>query len=154
MEEGVVAGYPVVDVRVSLVFGSYHDVDSSELSFKIAGRQAFKLAMEQSKPTLLEPVMNLSVYVSDQYTGDIMSDLNSKRGRVLGMDNLVGGIQKIRAKVPQSELLKYSIELRSITSGTGSFEMEFSHYDPISGKIAEDVVTETQRRKEEEAKEK
>jgi elongation factor G len=154
MEEGVVAGYPVVDVRVSLVFGSYHDVDSSELSFKIAGRQAFKLAMEQSKPTLLEPVMNLSVYVSDQYTGDIMSDLNSKRGRVLGMDNLVSGIQKIRAKVPQSELLKYSIELRSITSGTGSFEVEFSHYDPISGKIAEDVVIETQRRKEEEAKKK
>lgn len=154
MGEGEVAGYPVVDVRVSLVFGSYHDVDSSELSFKIAGRQAFKLAMEQSKPTLLEPVMNLSVYVSDQYTGDIMSDLNSKRGRVLGMDNFGGGIQKIQATVPQSELLKYSIELRSITSGTGSFEMEFSHYDPISGKIAEDVVTETQRRKQEEAKEK
>ena len=154
MGEGVVAGYPVVDVRVSLVFGSYHDVDSSELSFKIAGRHAFKLAMEQSKPTLLEPVMNLSVYVSDQYTGDIMSDLNSKRGRVLGMDNFGGGIQKTQATVPQSELLKYSIELRSITSGTGSFEMEFSHYDPISGKIAEDVVTETQRRKEEEAKEK
>jgi len=154
MGEGVVAGYPVVDVRVSLVFGSYHDVDSSELSFKIAGRHAFKLAMEQSKPTLLEPVMNLSVYVSDQYTGDIMSDLNSKRGRVLGMDNFSGGIQKIQATVPQSELLKYSIELRSITSGTGSFEMEFSHYDPISGKIAEDVVTETQRRKQEEAKEK
>jgi elongation factor G len=154
MGEGVIAGYPVVDVRVSLVFGSYHDVDSSELSFKIAGRQAFKLAMEQSKPTLLEPIMNLSVYVSDQYTGDIMSDLNSKRGKVLGMDNLGGGIQKIRAKVPQSELLKYSIELRSITSGTGSFEMEFSHYDPISGKIADDVVTETQRRKEEKAKEK
>ncbi len=154
MEEGVVAGYPVVDVMVSLVYGSYHEVDSSELSFKIAGRQAFKLAMEQAKPTLLEPVMDLSVYVSDQFTGDIMSDLNSRRGRVLGMDNIGGGIQKIRAKVPQSELLKYSIELRSITSGTGSFEMEFSHYDPISGKIAEDVVTETRSRKEEEAKEK
>ena len=154
MEEGVVAGYPVVDVRVSLVFGSYHEVDSSELSFKIAGRQAFKLAMEQSKPTLLEPVMDLAVFVSDQFTGDIMSDLNSKRGRVLGMDNLGGGIQKIRAKVPQSELLKYSIELRSITSGTGSFEMEFSHYEAISGKIAEDVITATQRRKEEAAKEK
>jgi elongation factor G len=154
LDEGIVAGYPVVDVRVNLVFGSYHEVDSSELSFKIAGRQAFKLAMEQSKPTLLEPVMDLSVYVSDQFTGDIMSDLNSKRGRVLGMDNLGGGVQKIRAKVPQSELLKYSIELRSITSGTGSFEMEFSHYEPISGKIAEDVVTATQRRKEEAAKEK
>jgi elongation factor G len=154
MEEGVVAGYPVVDIRTNLVFGSYHDVDSSELSFKIAGRQAFKLAMEQAKPTLLEPIMDLSVYVSDQYTGDIMSDLNSKRGRVLGMDNLGGGIQKIRARVPQAELLKFSIELRSITSGTGSFEMEFSHYDPISGKIAEDVIAETSRRKEEEAREK
>ena len=110
--------------------------------------------MEQSKPTLLEPVMDLAVFVSDQFTGDIMSDLNSKRGRVLGMDNLGGGIQKIRAKVPQSELLKYSIELRSITSGTGSFEMEFSHYEAIGGKIAEDVITATQRRKEEAAKEK
>jgi elongation factor G len=83
-----------------------------------------------------------------------MSDLNSKRGRVLGMDNLGGGIQKIRAKVPQAELLKYSIELRSITSGPGSFEMEFSHYDPISGKIAEDVINETARRRDEEAREK
>jgi elongation factor G len=154
LDEGVVAGYPVVDVRVNLVFGSYHEVDSSELSFKIAGRQAFKLAMEQAKPTLLEPVYDLSVYISDQFTGDIMSDLNAKRGRVLGMDNLGSGIQKIRAKVPQAELLKYSIELRSITSGTGSFEMEFSHYDPISGKIAEDVISDTARRREEEAREK
>ena len=154
MEEGVVAGYPVVDVRVSLVFGSYHEVDSSELAFKIAGRQAFKLAMEKAKPTLLEPIMNLNVYVDEKYTGDIMSDLNSKRGKVLGVDNIGGGIQVIRAQVPQAELLKYSIELRSMTSGTGSFEMEFSHYEPIGGKIAEEVVKETLRRKEEEAKEK
>ncbi len=154
LEAGVVSGFPVVDVRVSLVFGSYHEVDSSELAFKIAGRQAFKLAMEKAKPTLLEPVMDLRVYVDDQYTGDIMSDLNSKRGRVLGMDNIGGGIQLIRVKVPQAELLKYSIELRSMTSGTGSFEMEFSHYDPISGKIAEDVIKATAMRKEEEAKEK
>jgi len=154
MEEGIVAGYPVVDVRASLYFGSFHDVDSSELAFKIAGRQAFKLAMEKAKPTLLEPIMNLNVYVSDNYTGDIMSDLNSKRGRVLGMDNLGGGIQLIKAKVPQAELLKYSIELRSMTSGTGSFEMDFSNYEPISGKIADDVINETQKRKEEEAKNK
>jgi elongation factor G len=146
MEAGVVAGYPVVDVKVSLVFGSFHDVDSSELAFKIAGRQAFKLAMEAAKPTILEPVMDLSVYVDDKYTGDIMSDLNSKRGRVLGMDNVGGGIQLIKAKVPQAELLKYSIELRSITSGTGSFEMSFSHYDPITGKIAEEVIKETKQR--------
>ncbi|MBA7619675.1 Elongation factor G [subsurface metagenome] len=151
---GVVAGYPVVDVKVSLVFGSYHEVDSSELSFKIAGRQAFKLAMEQAKPALLEPMMDLKVYVDDKYTGDIISDLNSKRGRVLGMDNIGGDIQLIKAKVPQAVLLKYSIELRSITSGTGSFEMDFSHYEPISGKIEEDVIKETQRIKEAEAKEK
>jgi elongation factor G len=150
MESGVVAGYPVVDIRVSLVFGSFHDVDSSELAFKIAGRTAFKLAMEKAKPTLLEPVMDLSVYVDDKYTGDIMSDLNSKRGRVLGMDNIGGGIQLIRAKVPQSELLKYAIELRSITSGTGSFEMEFSHYEPFSGKIAEDVIKATAQRRADE----
>jgi len=148
MEEGVLAGYPVVDVRTSLVFGSYHDVDSSELAFKIAGRQAFKLAMEKAKPTLLEPIMNLNVYVEEKYTGDIMSDLTSKRGKVLGMDNLGGGIQLIRAKVPQAELLKYAIELRSMTSGTGSFEVEFSHYEPISGKIAEDVINQTRHRKE------
>jgi elongation factor G len=154
LEDGVVAGYPVVDVRVSLVFGSFHEVDSSELSFKIAGRQAFKLAMEHAKPVLLEPVHDLNVYVNDKFTGDIMSDLNSKRGKVLGMDNIGSGIQLIRAKVPQAELLKYSIELRSITSGTGSFDMNFSHYEPITGKIAEDVITETKRRREEEAKEK
>jgi elongation factor G len=154
LEEGVLAGYPVVDVRVSLVFGSYHEVDSSELSFKIAGRQAFKLAMAKANPTLLEPIMNLNIYVSDQYTGDIISDLNSKRGRVLGIDNIGGGIQLIRAKVPQAELLKYSIELRSMTSGTGSFDMEFSHYEPVGGKIAEDIINETKRRREAEAKEK
>lgn len=148
MEAGIVAGYPVVDVKVSLVFGSFHDVDSSELAFKIAGRQAFKLAMENAKPTLLEPVMDLNVYVDDKYTGDIMSDLNSKRGRVLGMDNIGSGIQLIKAKVPQAELLKYAIELRSITSGTGSFEIAFSHYEPITGKIAEDVIKATQLRKE------
>ena len=154
LEEGVVAGYPVVDVRVALVFGSFHEVDSSELSFKIAGRQAFKLAMEKAKPTLLEPIMDLRVYVDDKYTGDIMSDLNSKRGRVLGMDNVGVGIQMIKAKVPMAELLKYAIELRAITSGTGSFEMEFSHYEPIGGKIAEDVIKETAQRREELAKEK
>lgn len=154
LEGGVVAGYPVVDVKVSLVFGSYHEVDSSELSFKIAGRQAFKLAMEQAKPALLEPMMDLKVYVDDKYTGDIISDLNSKRGRVLGMDTIGGGMQLIKAKVPQAVLLKYSIELRSITSGTGSFEMDFSHYEPISGKIEEDVIKETQRRKAADAKEK
>ena len=150
MEEGIIAGYPVVDVRVSLVFGTFHEVDSSELAFKIAGRQAFKIAMEQSKPVLLEPIMNLNVYVNDKFTGDIMSDLNSKRGKVLGMDNIGSGLQLIKAKVPKAALLKYSIELRSITSGTGSFEMDFSHYEPITGKIAEDVIKETKKRKEEE----
>jgi len=154
LEEGVVAGYPVVDVKTALVFGSFHEVDSSELSFKIAGRQAFKLAMEKAKPTLLEPIMDLRVYVNDKYTGDIMSDLNSKRGRVLGMDNVGGGIQMIKAKVPMAELLKYAIELRAITSGTGSFEMEFSNYEPIGGKIAEDIIKETMQRREELAKEK
>jgi elongation factor G len=150
MAEGIIAGYPVVDVKTSLVFGSFHEVDSSELAFKIAGRQAFKIAMEQSKAVLLEPIMNLNVYVDEKYTGDIMSDLNSKRGKVLGMDNIGSGLQLIKAKVPKAELLKYSIELRSITSGTGSFEMDFSHYEAITGKIADDVIKETAKRKEEE----
>jgi elongation factor G len=154
LDDGAVAGYPVVDVRAAVVFGSYHDVDSSEPAFKIAGRTAFKLAMEQGKPILLESIMDLTVFVDEKYTGDVMRDLNSKRGRVLGMDNLGGAGQVIKAKVPQAELLKYAIELRSVTSGTGSSEMEFSHYEPISGKIAYDVIKETQRRKEEAAKEK
>jgi elongation factor G len=139
MAHGTMAQYPVVDVEVKIVDGKYHPVDSSELSFKLAARNAFREAMRQATPTLLEPVMNLTVWVEEKYLGDVMSDLSGKRGRILGQDS-VGGIAEIRAEVPQAELLRYSIDLRSITSGTGSFSVAFDHYAPISGRIAEDVI--------------
>ena len=139
MAHGTMAQYPVVDVEVAIVDGKYHPVDSSELSFKLASRNAFREAMKQASPTLLEPVMTLTVFVEDKYLGDVMSDLSGKRGKILGQDS-TGGIAEIRAEVPQAELLRYSIDLRSITSGTGSFGVAFSHYAPISGRIAEEVV--------------
>ena len=139
MAHGTVAQYPTVDVEVAIVDGKNHPVDSSELSFKLASRNAFREAMRQANPTLLEPVMSLTVFVEDKYLGDVMSDLSGKRGKILGQES-TGGISEIRAEVPQAELLRYSIDLRSITSGTGSFGVTFSHYAPISGRIAEDVI--------------
>ena len=139
MEHGTMASYPVVDVEVKIVDGKYHPVDSSELSFKLAARNAFREAMRQANPTLLEPIMNLTVFVEEKYMGDVMSDLSSKRGKILGQDS-TGGIAEIRAEVPQAELLRYSIDLRSITSGTGSFNVAFAYYAPISGRIADDVI--------------
>ncbi|MCL1837258.1 MAG: elongation factor G [Treponema sp.] len=139
MAHGTMAQYPVVDVEVKIVDGKYHPVDSSELSFKLAARNAFRDAMRQASPTLLEPIMNLTVFVEEKYLGDVMSDLSGKRGKILGQDS-AGGIAEIRAEVPQSELLRYSIDLRSITSGTGSFSVAFDHYAPISGRIADDVI--------------
>jgi len=141
MENGVMAGYPVVDVGTTVLDGKEHPVDSSEMAFKIAARNAFKNAMRNAGPILLEPIMNLTVYVETAYLGDIMSDLSSRRGRILGQSQLANGIEEIRAQVPHKELLRYAIDLRSMTSGTGSFEMSFDHYDPISGKIADEVVT-------------
>ena len=144
MESGVMAGYPVVDVGSTVLDGKEHPVDSSEMAFKIAARNAFKNAMRNAGPILLEPVMNLTVFVETTYLGDIMSDLSSRRGRILGQAPLANGIEEIRAQVPHKELLRYAIDLRSMTSGTGSFEMSFDHYDPISGKIAEEVIAAAQ----------
>ena len=139
MGYGSMASYPVVDVEVKLTDGKYHPVDSNELSFKLAARNAFREAMKQANPTLLEPIMNLTVFIEEKFQGNVMSDLNSKRGRILGQDS-AGGIVEVRAEVPMAELLRYSIDLRSITSGTGSFNVDFSHYAPISGRIADDVI--------------
>ncbi|MGI5173487.1 elongation factor G [Treponema sp. OMZ 840] len=140
MENGVLAGYPVVDASITVLDGKEHPVDSSEMAFKIAARNAFRDAMRAAGPILLEPIMNITVWVESKYLGDIMSDLSGKRGRILGQSPLGGGIEEIRAQAPQAELLKYAIDLRSMTSGTGSFETSFDHYDPISGKIADDVI--------------
>ena len=139
MLHGTMASYPVVDVEAKVVDGKYHPVDSNELSFKLAARSAFREAMKLAGPTLLEPIANLTVFVEEKYLGDVMSDLSGKRGKILGQDSS-GGIAEIRAEVPQAELLRYSIDLRSITSGTGSFAAEFSHYAPISGRIADEVI--------------
>jgi elongation factor G len=136
---GTMAQYPVVDVEVKVTDGKYHPVDSNELSFKLAARNAFREAMKLASPTLLEPIMTLTVYIEEKYLGDVMSDLSGKRGKILGQDS-TGGIAEVRAEVPMSELLRYSIDLRSITSGTGSFSVSFSHYSPISGRIADDVI--------------
>jgi elongation factor G len=143
---GVVAGFPVVDVQATVYDGSYHDVDSNELSFKISGLQAFKDAMQKARPVLLEPIMNVTVYVPDQYMGDITGDLNHRRGRIMTVDS-VDGLQAIKAQVPQSEIFKYASELRSMTSGRGSFEMEFSHYETVPGNITQKVVAEAQAAK-------
>jgi len=139
MGHGSMAHYPVVDVEVKLTDGKYHPVDSNELSFKLAARNAFREAMKQAAPTLLEPIMNLTVFIEEKYLGDVMSDLSGKRGKILGQDS-AGGIAEVRAEVPMAELLRYSIDLRSITSGTGSFNVDFSHYAPISGRIADEVI--------------
>ena len=139
MAYGSMANYPVVDVEVKLTDGKFHPVDSNELSFKLAARNAFREAMKQANPTLLEPIMTLTVFIEENYLGNVMSDLSGKRGKILGQDS-VGGIAEVRAEVPMAELLRYSIDLRSITSGTGSFNVAFSHYAPISGRIADDVI--------------
>ena len=140
MEAGVVAGYPVVDVKTAITDGKEHPVDSSEMAFKIASRGAFREATKNASPVLLEPIMNLKVFVEEKNLGDVMSDLSGRRGRISGQNPLGGGIVEIDSQAPQSELLRYAIDLRSMTSGTGSFEVDFDHYSPITGKIAEDVI--------------
>ncbi len=145
LNNGVLGKFPIIDIIVELHDGSYHEVDSSEMSFKIAARQALKEGMTKGDPILLEPIMTLSVYAMDKYTGDIISDLNGKRGKILGMDPIPGGLTLIKAEVPHAELLRYATDLKSITQGTASFELEFSHYSPISGKLAEQVIEERKK---------
>ncbi|MDR2602750.1 MAG: elongation factor G [Spirochaetaceae bacterium] len=140
MERGVVCGYPVVDVRVKLLDGKEHPVDSSELAFKTASRNAFREAMKKAGAVLLEPIMKLTVFADEKYTGAVMSAISSKRGKVLGQEAIGGGIEEIRALCPASQLLRYAVELRALTSGTASFDLEASRYEVISGKIAEDVI--------------
>jgi elongation factor G len=146
MAAGYLAGYAMVDVRVTLYDGSYHDVDSSDMAFKIAASMGFKNAVEKAKPVLLEPVMNMEVSVPDECMGDVIGDLNSRRGKVLGMDTK-GHTQIIKSKVPMAEVLKYAPDLRSITSGRGEFHMEFSHYEELPPHLAEKVVKEAKARK-------
>ena len=136
---GYLAGYPVVDFRVVLYDGSYHEVDSNDLSFQLAGRIAFKKAMEQAKPTLLEPIMAVEIAVPDEFAGTIMGDLNSRRGRIQGMDNK-GGNTVVKAEVPMAEMLTYGADLTSMTQGRGSFNMEMHHYDVVPAQLQEKII--------------
>ncbi|HEV2495626.1 MAG TPA: elongation factor G [Terriglobia bacterium] len=137
--KGYLAGYPVVDFRVILYDGSYHDVDSSEIAFKLAGSKAFKKCMEQAKPCLLEPIMNVEITIPENYAGDIMGNLNGRRGRVQGMDSKSGSTI-VKAQVPLSEMLTYASDLTSMTQGRGTYSMEFSHYDVVPQPIADKIV--------------
>jgi elongation factor G len=149
---GFLAGYPVVDFRVSLFDGSYHDVDSSEMSFKMAGRAAFRKCMEQAKPVLLEPVMKVEIEAPDEFAGALMGDLNSRRGRVQGMDSGGAGTT-VRAEVPMAEMLSYAATLTSITQGRGSFRMEMDHYDYVPPLVAEKILATAKRPVHDEAEE-
>lgn len=140
MQEGFLAGYPVVDLEATVLDGKEHPVDSSDMAFQLAARGALKDAMTRAKPMLLEPIMNLRIFVEERYLGDILSDLSSRRGKVLGQSPVGGDIVEVDAEVPQMELMKYAIDLRSMTSGTGSFEVEFARYAGIGGKQAEDII--------------
>jgi elongation factor G len=144
--KGYLAGYPMVDFRVTLYDGQYHDVDSSELAFKIAGALAYKEAMEKAKPTLLEPVMNIEVQTPNEYVGDLMGDLSSRRGQVQGMDTAEEDTV-IRAQVPMAELLTYGAQLRSITQGRGTFHLEFSHYAEVPHALQEKVIAQARNQK-------
>jgi elongation factor G len=139
MQEGALAGSPVVDMKITLYDGTYHDVDSSELAFKIAASMAFKKAMDASDPFIMEPIMDVEVTIPDEYMGDIMGDLNGRRGRISGVTPQ-SGRQVIKAQVPLAEMSRYSIDLRSITSDRGSFSMEFSHYEEIPFDISEKII--------------
>ncbi|GBC87590.1 Elongation factor G [bacterium HR12] len=149
MQQGVISGYPMVDVRCTLVDGKFHPVDSSDLAFQIAGSLALKEAAQQAGVILLEPIVELEVVVPEAYTGDIMGDLNSKRAKIGGIESAGVGKQRIRALVPQAEVARYAIELRSMTGGRGAFTMRFSHYEEVPPHLAEKIIAEAQRAKEE-----
>lgn len=139
MSKGIVAGYPVIGIDATVYDGSFHDVDSSEMAFKVAGSMAFKKAMEEARPVLLEPIMELEIIVSQDHTGDVMGDINARRGKVLGMDSK-GRNQVVRAEVPMGEALSYAIELRAMTSGQGVFTQKFIRYDEVPAQISDKIV--------------
>ena len=147
MLEGILAGYPMVDLKVSLIDGSYHTVDSSEMAFKIAGSMGFKKGVLSCQPTLLEPMVNINIEIPEEYMGDVMGDLNGRRGRVLGMDSK-GSHQIVKGLVPLAEILKYAPDLRSMTSGRGTFTYEHSHYDEVPPYIAEKIIAEAKKSEE------
>jgi elongation factor G len=147
MRSGTVAGYPVQDVKVTLYDGQHHSVDSSEMAFKIAGSMAFKDAMENAQPALMEPIMTVTVVVPEEYVGDVIGDLNSRRGRPLGMEPK-GSVTEIKAEVPMAEMLDYAPDLRAITGGQGEYSMDLARYEEVPGHVAQQVVQQAQQEKE------
>ncbi|MEW6053207.1 MAG: elongation factor G [Nitrospirota bacterium] len=154
MKEGVIAGYPLVDIKVTLYDGSYHSVDSSEMAFKIAGSMALRKAVNDAKPILLEPIMKVEVITPDDTLGAVIGDLNSKRGRVQGVEPQAGGNQKINAQVPMSEMLVYANQLTSLTSGRGLYSMEFSHHEELPSHLTQKIIAEREAQKKEKEEEK
>jgi elongation factor G len=149
MKEGLIAGYPMVDVRATVYDGSYHSVDSSEMAFKIAGSMALQKAVENAKPVILEPVVKVEVSTPEEFLGNVIGDLNSRRGKVQGVDSLPSGEQKITALVPMAEMLTYANQLNSLTSGRGMYTMEASHYEEVPAHIAQKLIEEKARAREE-----
>ncbi|MBL7171146.1 MAG: elongation factor G [Candidatus Omnitrophica bacterium] len=140
LKKGVLASYPVTDIKITLYDGTFHDVDSSDMAFQIAASMAFKKGVTEAKPVLLEPIMNLEVYIPEKYMGDITGDLNSRRGRIMGIDS-EGGLQIVKASLPLAEVYRYSTDLRSMTQGQGTFTMAFSHYEEMQEKIAGTIIS-------------
>ena len=152
MSQGVLAGYPMTDTRVILYDGSYHEVDSSDIAFKIAAGMALRKAALEAQPVLLEPIMDVDVIVPDEFMGDITGNLSSRRGKIAGMD-VQGKHQVVKAKVPLAEMFKYASELKSMTGGRGSYTMRFSHYEEVPAKTAQTIIAKYQEtRKEEQEK--
>ncbi|MFQ5956517.1 MAG: elongation factor G [Candidatus Brocadiales bacterium] len=147
--KGILAGYPIVDVRVTLYDGSFHAVDSSEAAFKIAASKAFRNGFDEARPVLLEPVVNIEVTIPSEFMGEISGNLTSRRGRIIGMDTL-GQMQVIKASIPMAEVARYETELKSMTGGQGSYTMEFSHYDAVPTHIAQPIIAQTKKEEEEE----
>jgi elongation factor G len=151
-QRGYLAGFPMVDFKVTVFDGSYHAVDSNELSFKMAGRLAFRDAMSRANPTILEPVMNVEVYAPSEFAGDLMGELNSRRGRIGGMDSR-GAMTVIRAQVPMAEMLTYEQTLTSATGGRGSYQMEYSHYEEVPSHLQAKIIAAAKAEKGEEVEE-
>jgi elongation factor G len=144
MVKGPLAGCKVVNVKAVLYDGSYHDVDSNEVSFKIAASLAFKKGIVEAKPCLLEPIMHMDIYIPDAYMGDVMGDLNKRRGKILGMEPQANGGQKLLAEAPQAELFDYALVLRSMTQGRGTFELSFARYEEVPKQLADKIIADYQ----------
>ncbi len=140
LERGPLAGCKVVNIKAVLYDGSYHDVDSNEVSFKIAASLAFKKGIVEANPCLLEPIMHVEITVPDEYMGDVIGDMNKRRGKILGMEPLQNGGQKVVAEAPQAELFDYALGLRSMTQGRGVFEMKFERYEELPKHLAEKII--------------